>query len=134
MRAGCGAGGFQKLEGALQVCFYICPWCIDRIADTGLRGEVQDMRRLVFGEEVRKDAWCLDAGLDAVEIVVARKDAAARAFERRVIIFGKGVDAEYAPAFVEPALGKVKTDEPGGTRDQRGFQLPPPAISLRYRP
>jgi len=46
--------------------------------------------------------------------------------DRRVVIRGKGVNADHRAAFGQEAVGKVRPDKPGHTRDDRAGLLHPP--------
>ncbi len=134
MRTGMRARSFQQLERALDIRFKVCPRFLDGIANTCLRGEVDDMAWFVSGQNVRQQAGCFDLAFDFRVSRIGRQQCRAVAFQLRIVISAETVETNDRPAFLQPAFRRVKADESGRSRDKGRFHSASRAICLRYSP
>src|SRR5438874_267221 len=104
---------FEHVEKSGDVAVGVCVRRLERVADAGLRGEMNDARRALALEQARKGIAIGDVGELETESRRLLEDREPRALERRIVVLVEIVDAEDVVAAREETLRDVKSDEAG---------------------
>ena len=112
------AGNFENVEGADDIAVDIGAGSLQRIADTGLSGEVDDDVGLEGVGGAVEEGLVLKLAFDGGEIWVLEEDLVAAVFEADVVIGGHAVVALNRVAFIKEEFGEVEADEACGAGDE----------------
>ena len=91
---------------------------IERVADAGLRGEMDDALGLLLGKDRLDHLPVGKVRLDEMESVAALEPRKTRLFERDIIIGAHIVEPNDLIAAIEQPGRRVETDEAGGAGNQ----------------
>ena len=109
---------------------------IERVADAGLRGEMDDALGPLLGKDRLDHLTVGKVRLDEMESVAALEPPKTGLFERDIVIRAHIVEPDDLVAAVEQPGRSVETDEAGGAGNQNAHVavLYPSLLSQRARP
>ncbi len=118
MTAAIMPASLQHVEKSREIGIYIGMRMIDRVANTGLGGEMHHRLELAFckecGDRLALGKVHQHEGKAWIRIQVVQP----RAFQRWVVVAVEAVQPDDMPAFRQQLPRDVKADEPRRTRDQ----------------
>ena len=112
------AAAFEHVQEARDIGVDISVRMVERVADAGLRGEMNDALGLLRGEDRLDHLLLGEVGLDEMESVAALEPREARLFERDIVIGAHIVEPDDLVAAVEQPGRRVEADEAGGAGNQ----------------
>ena len=114
------AAAFEHVGETDQVAVDVGAWVAQRIAHTGLRGEVGDGIEALRREQGLHRCSIGQIALDEAESLMACELGDACALQAGVVVIVEVVEADDDVARLEQALGEVVADETGGAGDEKG--------------
>ena len=108
----------EHMQGSGDIGVDISVRVIERIADAGLRGEMNDALGPLLGEN-RLDHFTLGkVSLDEIESVAALEPIKTRLFQGDIVVGAHIVEPNNLVAAVEQPGRRMETDEAGGAGNQ----------------
>src|SRR5690242_2212780 len=111
MRAAIMAAAFQNVEESLDIRFRIGVRMIERVANTGLRGEVDHLCEAMPLEQRFRRGAVREIELLESEFRLVLQKTEARLLQGRIIIVVDAIDADHGAALRQQAPCDVKADE-----------------------
>jgi hypothetical protein len=108
------AAALEDMQKTPDIGINIGVRVIERIADAGLRREMDDAVRLLFGEHRLYHLALGEVRLDEMESVATLEPRQPRLLERHIIVGAEIVEPDYFVAAIEQPGRRVETDEAGG--------------------
>ncbi len=108
------AAAFEYMQKARDVGVDIVMGVIERVAHTGLRGEMDHALRLLRGKGRVHDGAVGEVGLDEMEAVAGLEPREPGFLQRHVVIGIEIIEPDHLIAPLEQANCRVIADEAGG--------------------
>jgi hypothetical protein len=112
------ATSFENIQEPHQIAFHVSVWVLERIADPGLRREMDDPLGLVSAEQTGHSRRIRQVQLLEIEVGMGRELIQPRLLESDVVVRIQIVQADDFVAPRQKALGHVKADKASNAGDQ----------------
>src|SRR3954451_10456786 len=109
---------FQHIEKAFEIALGISVRMVDRIADAGLRGEMDNSREAVFCPQPVHRFTIGKIDLFERKPWLALQDFQAGLFQRRIVIAVEVIQPEHRAALGQQPADDMEADETRSPRDQ----------------
>jgi hypothetical protein len=109
---------FQHIDEALEIGVGIGMRMVDRIADAGLRREMDNRRKPVFCQQSIHRFTISQIDLLESETRLTLQDVQARLFQSRIVIAVEIVQSDHRVAFGQQPARDMEADETRSTGDQ----------------